>query len=103
MVRAGRLFGLPMALLGKSFAGIDTRSAGKGGDFGKYALQRGPDRLRRDTRQEVLLGDEALASLAWRRRTRADFPAYFRGGRFPRLILRPSIAESTEHSLTSLK
>jgi hypothetical protein len=36
MVCAGRLFGLPVALVGKSVAGIDTRSAGKGGDFGKY-------------------------------------------------------------------
>jgi hypothetical protein len=34
MVCAGRLSGLPSALLGKSFAVIDTRSTGKGGDLG---------------------------------------------------------------------
>jgi hypothetical protein len=71
MVCAGRLFGLPVALVGKSVARIDTRSAGKGGDFGKYPFAARVGRLRRYTRQEVPLGNEAFGARR-SRRTLAD-------------------------------
>jgi hypothetical protein len=66
MVCAGRLFGLPVTLVGKSVAGIDTRSAGKGGDFGKYpfaawSIAFGAIRGKKSLWEMRLLASAALA------------------------------------------